>query len=228
MNLGKSVLLWDIDGTLLCIENSKLDKHTRAMNNILKSNCVGISDTSGMTDLQIIEESANENSIILNEKEVGAILQNLEMLSSIEIEDFPLVENLNITQTLEATSSMNFTNGLLTGNSMNRAIRKIESAGLTKFFDFSLSYFGDKAQNRIGLVQSCITSIGQENIKKIVIIGDSPRDIEAAKEFGIRVIAVATGKYSYQELFNFTPSLLLKDLKTDFDIFINYLENISK
>jgi phosphoglycolate phosphatase-like HAD superfamily hydrolase len=139
----------------------------------------------------------------------------------------PLGENINISHTLQVIKSLGLTNGILTGNSPKRAISKIDSAGLHTYFDFNFAYFGDAALDRINLVENCTESLSKYNLRKIIIVGDSPRDIQAAKKLGLNIVAIATGKHSYQDLLTFKPNLLLHDLKIDFDIFIDYLEDFA-
>ena len=224
---SSSLILWDIDGTLLKISNVKVDKHVRAINNVLNVYYSGISDSSGMTDLEIILEIANKNSRRLSTKEIDSIFENLDELTAEEMYYSPLGENINISHTLQVIKSLGLTNGILTGNSPKRAMSKIDSAGLYAYFDFNFVYFGDAALDRIDLVENCTESLNKYNSRKIIIVGDSPRDIQAAKKFGLDIVAVATGKHSYQDLLTFNPSLLLHDLKIDFDIFIDYLENFA-
>ncbi len=222
---SSSIILWDIDGTLLKISNVKTDKHLKAINNVLNVYYSGISDSSGMTDLEIIREIANKNSRELSTKEINSIFENLDELTVEEMYYSPLGENINISHTLQVIKSLGLTNGILTGNSPKRAISKIDSAGLYTYFDFNFAYFGDAALDRINLVENCTESLNKYNLRKIIIVGDSPRDIQAAKKFGLDIVAIATGKHSYQDLLTFNPNLLLHDLKIDFDIFIDYLED---
>jgi phosphoglycolate phosphatase-like HAD superfamily hydrolase len=41
-------------------------------------------------------------------------------------------------------------------------------------------------------------------------VGDTPADIQAAKANYMPVIAVATGSYSFHELFSYSPDLCLR------------------
>ena len=224
---SSSIILWDIDGTLLKISDVKIDKHLKAINKVLNVYYSGISDSSGMTDLEIIRAIANKNSRELSTKEIDSIFENLDELTVEEMYYSPLGENINISHTLQVIKSLGLTNGILTGNSPKRAISKIDSAGLHTYFDFNFAYFGDAALDRINLVENCTESLNKYNLRKIIIVGDSPRDIQAAKNFGLDIVAIATGKHSYQELLTFNPNLLLHDLKIDFDIFIDYLEDFA-
>jgi len=46
----------------------------------------------------------------------------------------------------------------------------------------------------------------------IVIIGDTPADIDCGRAIGARPIAVATGRYSVQELADHNPVAVFEDL----------------
>jgi phosphoglycolate phosphatase-like HAD superfamily hydrolase len=45
------------------------------------------------------------------------------------------------------------------------------------------------------------------------VVGDTPRDIEAARANFLSVIAVATGKYSFDELLRCQPEACVSSLK---------------
>jgi phosphoglycolate phosphatase-like HAD superfamily hydrolase len=45
-----------------------------------------------------------------------------------------------------------------------------------------------------------------------VLVGDTPRDIEAARHAGARAVGVATGRYTVGELAERKPDALLDDL----------------
>jgi phosphoglycolate phosphatase-like HAD superfamily hydrolase len=46
----------------------------------------------------------------------------------------------------------------------------------------------------------------------ICVVGDTPRDIEAARANGLPVIAVATGNYSFEELAALEPDVCTSSL----------------
>jgi phosphoglycolate phosphatase-like HAD superfamily hydrolase len=45
-----------------------------------------------------------------------------------------------------------------------------------------------------------------------VLVGDTPLDVRAAHDAGVRAVAVATGFSSYEELESAAPGALLRDL----------------
>ena len=105
--------------------------------------------------------------------------------------------------------------GLLTGNNKGGAAAKLDVFNLNPFFQFGA--FGDDARSRNALpaiaASRAFEQTGERFTgKDIVIIGDTPRDIECARYAGAYAIAVATGQYSRAELIPYQPDALYDDL----------------
>ena len=106
--------------------------------------------------------------------------------------------------------------GLLTGNIEVGARAKLRAAGIDPD-RFTVCAFGSdhevrgelpaiaqrRARERLGLM------VGGD---AIVIIGDTPADIDCTRAIGARAIAVATGRYSVEELAAHRPVAVLPDL----------------
>lgn len=94
--------------------------------------------------------------------------------------------------------------GLLTGNVEAGAWLKLGKAKLDSFFRFGA--FGNEAADRSALPPIAVarastfasghTFTGQE----IVIVGDTPHDIQCGEALGVRTIGVATGSYDSSAL----------------------------
>ena len=89
---------------------------------------------------------------------------------------------------------------LLTGNPEPVARARMRRLGLDRFFPSGTGAFGCEAEQRAGLVQLARQRAGTPPLSKVVLVGDTPRDIEGAHEAGIRAIAVTTGDYGPIEL----------------------------
>jgi phosphoglycolate phosphatase-like HAD superfamily hydrolase len=103
---------------------------------------------------------------------------------------------------------------LVTGNLTRIGWRKLERAGLDRYFRFGA--FGEMAPTRGGLARLAIeharrTGLVDENAA-VSLIGDAVQDVAAARENGIRAIAVRTGITPPAELEASAPDLLLDDL----------------
>jgi phosphoglycolate phosphatase-like HAD superfamily hydrolase len=105
--------------------------------------------------------------------------------------------------------------GLVTGNLSRIGWRKMERAGLRRYFRFGA--FAELAHDRAGLVRFAIRHARREGWigrdSHISLIGDHPNDVRAAKANGIRSIAVATGLIGFEELQSYTPDVIVPDLR---------------
>jgi phosphoglycolate phosphatase len=103
---------------------------------------------------------------------------------------------------------------LVTGNLTRIGQRKLERAGLDRYFRFGA--FGEMAATRGGLAKLAIERARNEDLiasdSRVSLIGDAPQDVRAAQENGIRSIAVRTGITPPGDLEACMPDLLLDDL----------------
>lgn len=106
--------------------------------------------------------------------------------------------------------------GLVTGNLTRIGWKKLDRAGLKRYFRFGA--FAELARTRAGLVRIALKEARAngwlEKQTPVSLIGDHPNDIRAAKENRVRSIAVATGVCPMEELAGHKPDLLLEDLRS--------------
>jgi phosphoglycolate phosphatase-like HAD superfamily hydrolase len=105
--------------------------------------------------------------------------------------------------------------GLLTGNVRAGAQVKLGHFGL--FEHFSFGGFGDHHFDRDDVARDALAAvrahIGPDVAPdRIWVIGDTPLDVRCARAIGARVLAVATGIHSLEELTAAAPDLVLADL----------------
>ncbi len=87
--------------------------------------------------------------------------------------------------------------GLATGNLRRGAELKLGHFGLWEAF--TGGGFGDDTEVRAEVVTAALRELGVDDAPAWVI-GDTPRDVEAAHTAGVQAIAVATGRYTIEEL----------------------------
>ncbi len=95
--------------------------------------------------------------------------------------------------------------GVATGNLESIGWQKIEVAGLREWFTFG--GFADRFQDRadmIGHAASIARAVAGADAS-VCVVGDTPADISAARANKLPVIAVATGRYSFDELLPLGP-----------------------
>ena len=105
--------------------------------------------------------------------------------------------------------------GIATGNTREGARAKLEHAGLWERFFFG--GFGCDSPVRAELVAAAIRR-GNERLGRevdrgeVVVVGDTTRDVEAARACGVRAVAVATGHPTRDELEESGPDVVLDSL----------------
>jgi phosphoglycolate phosphatase-like HAD superfamily hydrolase len=102
--------------------------------------------------------------------------------------------------------------GVATGNLEKIGWIKIEEAGLREWFRFG--GFSDDFPIRAELIGNAAKKAralaGAD--ARVCVVGDTPRDIEAAHANSLPVIAVATGNYSFEELLELKPEVCASSL----------------
>lgn len=104
--------------------------------------------------------------------------------------------------------------GVATGNLEEIGWIKIERAGLRSWFRFG--GFCDRFEARAdmiahaveqarGILQSTDGDL-PDAARSVCVVGDTPFDVEAARANGLPAIAVATGRYSFEQLMEHRPA----------------------
>ena len=106
--------------------------------------------------------------------------------------------------------------GLLTGNLRDGARLKLGYYGIDGFFAFG--GFGDEHFERNDVARDAFSAArsavgGNLEPANVWVIGDTPLDIGCARAIGAKVLAVATGQYSMDELRKEKPDLLAENLR---------------
>jgi hypothetical protein len=103
---------------------------------------------------------------------------------------------------------------LLTGNTRAGARAKLSHYGLQTFF--ADGAFSDDTTDRPSIARNAMVlarnRVGEVAPDRIYVIGDTPHDIQCGRAIEARVIAVATGGYSLEELGGLQPWWLLPEL----------------
>lgn len=105
--------------------------------------------------------------------------------------------------------------GLLTGNYREAAWQKLRHFGLAEHFAFG--GFGDDHADRDDVARQALRAAAELHAPqtidrdKLWVIGDTPADVRCGRAIGARVIAVATGMYSIEELAESQPDHFFSD-----------------
>jgi phosphoglycolate phosphatase-like HAD superfamily hydrolase len=177
---------------------------------------------SGMTDLQIVYEALRDAGITQDEilaradVLVARLTEEARRVTGNGVKFFEVLPGVR--ETLQALADHpRYESALVTGNIKPMAYLKMELVGLEKFFTLP-GAFGDESHNRRDLPARAAERIRKHlqmdlAPEQFIVIGDTPNDIDCARHFGARAVAVGTGRfYSTEEILVCEPDALLPDL----------------
>ena len=115
--------------------------------------------------------------------------------------------------------------GVLTGNIEPGARVKLRSTGLWPLFRVGAFGSDDMDRRRLPAVarRRTLETLGHDiPFDRVTIIGDTPLDVDCARAAGALAVAVATGRYTGDELSACSPDVLFPDL-SDVDTVLDAL-----
>jgi phosphoglycolate phosphatase len=201
-------ILFDIDGTLL----RGYGAGTRAMTRAGRAICGAAFDLEGISvggslDPIIYYDAALKMGLLdhhtLHDAFHDRYLEELaQELIAAERRAHLLPGTVELLEALEQRDDVAV--GLVTGNYSRAVPIKFDAVGLLPS-RFIAGGFGEDAPTRPGLVLVALERIrallGTElHARDVIIVGDTPRDIDCALKNDARCLAVATGGYSVEEL----------------------------
>jgi phosphoglycolate phosphatase len=203
--------LFDIDGTLLrSRDRVHVESFASSVKHVLgfEVSLAGVA-LAGNTDTGILREAcalARVPSDVL-EPQVAAILEAMCHNVTGRRHELDLVLMPGVTETLRHLVKNGALLGVATGNLEMIGWIKIEQAGLREWFRFG--GFSDQFPVRSELIGDAASKAREiaGARARICVVGDTPRDIEAARTNGLPVIAVATGHFTFDALLEHHPEV---------------------
>ena len=215
------LVLFDIDGTLLNSEGLGRASMQRALGEIFGSPGNPAYRYDGKTDKQIVrdvmrlEGHSDEHIDSRMETLILLYLEGLRIgAKSGNFKVRPHEGVLELLDVLEARKDVVL--GLLTGNVEAGARVKLTAAGINPD-RFRVNAFGSDHEHRPELpaiAQRRATEVLGLDIAgdRLIVIGDTPADIECGRSLGAKAIGVATGYYSVEQLQKHDPYAVFPSL----------------
>jgi phosphoglycolate phosphatase len=213
------LVLFDIDGTMLWSQGAGRRSMNAALLETIGSSGPPDYRYDGKTDPQIARDIMRHEGV--PEARIGPLIAPLleryvtlleEELRERRLALFPGVVELVARLEGEGDAVV----GLLTGNVRAGAELKLRAAGLD-FARFRVGAFGSDHHERPAL-----PAIAQRRAREmlgaevrgehVIVIGDTPADIQCGRGIGARAIAVATGHYGVDELATHDPAAVFATL----------------
>jgi phosphoglycolate phosphatase-like HAD superfamily hydrolase len=217
---GQDAYLFDIDGTLLrSRDRIHVDSVAWRVNRVtgFEITLAGI-QLQGNTDTAILREACRQAGIPSEvlEEQYETILETMRNCVAERRQELEPVVMPGVNEVLRHLAQRGALLGVASGNLETIGWIKIERAGLREWFNFG--GFSDRLPVRAELVkQAVIKARAMDGRRgraesKVCVVGDTPRDIEAARANSLSVIAVATGRSSFEELLQCRPDACVSSL----------------
>jgi phosphoglycolate phosphatase-like HAD superfamily hydrolase len=215
-----TVLLWDIDGTLMdtggagrrSVERAFAAKHGR------RDACSSFS-FGGMTDRAIARAGLAAIGVEPTDAAMDEILAAyLEALAEEMALTNGAIVHPGIEAALDACAAAGAALGLGTGNLQDGARLKLSRVGL--YDRFAFGGFGSDHETRSELLrigaERGASRLGAPMAEcRVVVIGDTPKDVAAALAIGAECVAVATGSFSTDALAASGATRVFRDLRDE-------------
>lgn len=219
----KRLVLFDIDGTLVLTGRAGVRALDRALFDVLgRMNALDGISIAGRTDRAIITDALNAAGVAVTDELVLMVRDAYCGHLGTEVDaDSPhpklilpgVVAALEALAPLEADGDVAV--GLLTGNFVRGAEIKLGYFDLWRRFRFGA--FGDHHVSRRDLVPLAVEAadkagVGHFALSQVVIVGDTPADVDCAHAHGAKAIAVATGGFTESALAMTGAEVVVSDL----------------
>jgi phosphoglycolate phosphatase len=215
--LEKKLLLFDIDGTLLTSGGAG----ERALRRGFRDR-FGIDDDlvtveiAGRTDSGIARQMLAYHGLPETPENLTAFFDGYLHFLAEELPVSPGRLLPGILPLLEALKRReDIVLALLTGNLARGAETKLTHYGVWHYFEFGAYADDHHDRNQLGHFarRRAVEKHGIEfPSERIYVLGDTPHDITCARAIGAQAVAIATGKFTVEELRPLHPDFLFADL----------------
>ncbi|MGH3773161.1 MAG: HAD family hydrolase [Pseudonocardiaceae bacterium] len=214
-----TLILWDIDHTLVTIGEVSREIYASAFEGIVGRPLCELVDMTGRTERAIIVETLKMHGVVKPESKLDDFYVALANAADELRERMHAVGHLlpGAEQALATLAKLNVVQTVVTGNIKPIAVAKLEVFNLSGYMDFEVGGYGSDGDNRPPLIlqawQRAQHKYGQVfEADRVVVIGDTPLDVAAAREVGVRAIGVATGSSKIEDLMTAQADTVLPDL----------------
>jgi len=220
VNDDVTLVLFDIDGTILAGGGAGKRAVTRALVEVFGSAGPADHRFDGKTDPQIVRElmrheghadpHIDDRMPLLLERYLAFLHEELERPPHARV----LPGVVELLDALEARSDVVL--GLLTGNLAAGARAKLSAVGVDPD-RFRVGAFGSDHETR-GELPAVAQRRARDELglqvqgRDVVVIGDTPNDLQCGIAIGARAIGVATGHYTVEQLLAYRPAAVFRDL----------------
>jgi phosphoglycolate phosphatase-like HAD superfamily hydrolase len=227
----RTLLLWDIDGTLLLTDGAGMRGMARAARKLYGDGFRwdGV-QASGRLDPLILEDALARNGHapsddghrLFHDAYLVELAAELALVRE-RARAMPGIRDLIATLRDRSQTQRDVVQGLVTGNYARAAPLKLRACGFDPAW-FEIGAFGDEGRTRPDLVALALRRCQAQftwppDPRSVIVIGDTPLDIDCAHAHGCVAFAVATGHHGVDELRAAGADVVVKDLSDPAPLF---------
>jgi phosphoglycolate phosphatase len=173
---------------------------------------------SGRLDRALAREALAEHGLDRgDDRALGRVMETMGRYYGLRVSDGDRVGWVlaGVTDVLRKLRARGIATAVASGSAAGVGRVKLVAAGLADAFPAAA--WGDEVDDRAQLLRRALARAREAHGRPFlaanaVVIGDAPADVEAARAVGARVVAVATGRHSTDELDELGPDATFPDL----------------
>lgn len=209
------LVLWDIDHTLIDTRGVGRDLSATAFRQVTGQTMKEQAKIDGITEAVIFRETARLHGITADRDDFDRFAdalteQHRRNAAELRERGHALPGAATALDTLAAAPEL--TQSVVTGNVRRVARIKLQVFGLDRHIRWDLGAYGEERDERGDLVALALERAGVP-AAEAVLIGDTPADVAAGLQQGVRVLAVASGRSDDRELRQAGADVVLSSLE---------------
>jgi len=207
-----TLIFFDINGTIIKRDDKTDIPYERAIDKYLQvENGMDGVDTSARSDKDVFHEVLRKNGEQFSPEKWNEFLQIYEGFLEEYASSDIWQANADIIEFLEKISSTNCVLAIISGELRMGAKYKLSKIGVWSYF--VEGGFGEDGLERKDIALTALGRVEKKlNIKfeKIIVIGDTIKDIKIARLLDAKIVSIATGSNTYEELEEWNPDFLIR------------------
>lgn len=213
-------MLWNVDLTLVDVAIVTRDAYAEAFRQVTGRPLVKLAPAMGRPDSEIIFETLAVNGIVTGDDHLPRFIEALAAAFAARRKRLDKDGHVmpGAKDALKAVARLDgVVQSVLTGTIKSNAVLKLKAFGLDRHIDVESGGYGEEVYPKATLLQ-----VAQGRVKarhgfrcdgaNTVLVGDSTRDVQAARIAGATMIAVASGRSTSAELHEAGADIVLPDL----------------
>lgn len=214
-----NLVLWDIDFTLVDYSGIGRRWYSQALAGTVGVPLTHLPEFPGRTERSLAREILEAHDQEHTEEHVERFFAALTAVAGQARPSLPGLGRAcpGAAEILAALDQRGVVQSLVTGNLAEVASYKLEAFGLDRHVDFAIGGYGSLSEHRHDLVAAAIELASAKHgvefpASSVIVIGDTPFDVQAGLHHGTIAVGVATGRHTMAQLTESGAHVVLPNL----------------